>query len=198
MGEFFQAFWPNFCATVLGVILGLPVAVYVNRNLTIGQRAHEAREQRRRRDDAIDVLVRSCEYNVRVLDNMKSLALQGRVMRNADLQVTTWDAVGAVLTPLCSEPALLQQISHHWLRLHRLEKLNDEIFAREVGAIPPLADELMAVGMWGELHDGALNLSAHALELAGKLRRLQASSKELSESQHYHDRVPEALDPEAK
>ena len=176
MNEFLQAFWPNLCATVLGVAFGLPAAVYVNRLLSATQRRHEATTEANRRDDAIDVLIRSCRWNEKRLEAMRTFALDGRVMRNADLQVTTWDAVGPVLIPICPFPELLQQLSHHWLRLQRLERLNDEVFAREVGTQPPLSDQDMMLGMWAELHDCALSLAAHTRELAEKLSAQKATA----------------------
>jgi len=177
MNEFLQAFWSNLCATVLGVVFGLPAAIYINRLLSVAQRRHEATTEANRRDDAIDVLIRSCRWNEKRLEVMRTFARDGRVMRNADLQVTTWDAVGPVLTPICPSPELLQQLSHHWLRLHRLERLNDEVFAREVGTLPPLSDRDMMLGMWGELHDCALSLAAHAREFAEKLTAQKATAK---------------------
>jgi hypothetical protein len=176
MNEFLQAFWPNLCATVLGVVFGLPAAVYVNRWVSATQRRHEATTEANRRDDAIEVLIRSCVWNEKRLEAMRTLACDGRVMRNADLQVTTWDAVGPVLTPNWPYPELLQQLSHHWLRLHRLECLNDEVFAREVGTLPPLRNQDTMLGMWAELHDGTLNLAAHARELAEKLTAKKATA----------------------
>jgi hypothetical protein len=176
MSEFFKAFWPNLCATILGVCFGLPAAVYVNRHLTASQRRHDAAVEAMRRDDAIDVLVRACRWNEGRLDAMIALALEGRVMRNADLQVTTWDAVGPVLTPIFPHPELLQQLAHHWLRLRRLERLNEEVFAREVGTLPRLRDKEMMFGLWGELHESTVSLRAHARELADKLITLRGVS----------------------
>jgi hypothetical protein len=173
MTGFFEAFWPNLTATMLGVVLGLPIALYLNRRLLEHQGRLRAAEAHQRLNDAIDVLVGACQYNIGVLDKIKELAVSARVMRNPDLRVTTWDAVGAILSKNCNEPDMLQLLSHHWLRLHRLEQLNQEIFAREVGSLPPIADQELALGMWQELHDNALTLSAHAKETAERLANVR-------------------------
>src|SRR4051812_4904854 len=100
MSGFLEAFFPNLAATILGVVLGLPVALYVNRRLTSLQHLRDAKAESTRRNRVVDVLVSACEYNAKVLDNIKELSLKGRVMRNADLQITTWEAIGPMLTPI--------------------------------------------------------------------------------------------------
>ncbi len=175
MSAFFQAFWPNLAATVLGIALGVPIALVLNRRIFEYQRRFETGEQYRRLCDAIDVLVGACEYNIKILDKMRELSLSGRVMHNPDLRLTTWDAVGSILARNSSEPELLQILSHHWLRLRNIQDLNEEIFAREVvKSLPQIKDQEMAREFWQVLHDSALNLSAHAKEAAAKLSTLKA------------------------
>jgi hypothetical protein len=174
MAAFFDAFWPNLAATAFGVVLGLPFALYLNRRLSEHQSRLQTAETRQRLTAAINVLVEACEYNIRVLNNMTELSLAGKVMHNPDLRVTTWDAVGAMFSNNCYEPDLVQILSHHWLRLRRLEELNREMFAREVGSLSRVQDEEMAIGLWQELRDNTLDLSAHTVEVVRKLDALKS------------------------
>ncbi len=174
MAGFLDAFWPNLAATVLGVVLGVPIALFLNRYLLQHQRRFESAEMNRRLRGAIDVLVDACQYNIKVLNTMRELSLSGRVMHSPDLRLTTWDSVGTILSSSCSEPGLLQMLSHHWLRLHRIQALSDEIFAREVAkSLPAITDQDVAQEFWQVLHDSALNLSAHASEAVQKLEQLK-------------------------
>jgi hypothetical protein len=173
MTTFLEAFLPNLAATVLGVILGLPAALYVNRRLTLNQRTLLQAESDSLRDDSINVMKAACEYNIKVLERMTELALSGKVLRNPDLRSTTWNVVNHIFSPLCPDPELLQNISHHWLRLLRLEQLNEEIFAREVGTLPPIPDQQITLGMWGELHSSTVSLQMHAAELIKDLEKLK-------------------------
>lgn len=177
MSQFLAAFFPNLASTLLGIVLGVPVALYLNNRLMHEQKRYATGERVRRLDEAVKVLAGACQYNVRVLENMAKLALEGKVLRNPDLRLTTWDAVGAILTRISSDSDLLQTLSHHWLRLQRLERLNDEIFAREVGTLPQIEDQEMMLGMWGELYENATNLSKHATELKEQLEALDLTSK---------------------
>jgi hypothetical protein len=65
-------------------------------------------------------------------------------------------------------------LSHHWLRLRRIQALSDEIFAREVAkSLPPIEDQSVVVEFWKVLHGNARNLSAHAMEAITMLEALK-------------------------
>lgn len=130
MTEFFNAFWPSLAATVIGVALGLPVALYLNRKITSQARAHEAAEKKKMLSDAISNLIEACAYNIRILNNISKLARDVEVMRNPDLRTTTWDTLSGILVSGLNDPGLLQISSHHWLRLKRFEDLNSQVFLR--------------------------------------------------------------------
>lgn len=173
MSLFFDAFWPNLAATLLGVMLGIPIALFINRYFVEHQRKFESDQNKQRLSDAIEVLMGACQYNIKVLDSMRECSLVRRVMHNPDLRITTWDAVGGVLASSCPDPELLQMLSHHWLRLHRIQALSDEIFSREVaGSLPAIEDKDVAREFWQVLHDNARDLAAHASEAVEKLDRL--------------------------
>lgn len=173
MTTFWEAFLPNLAATILGVVLGLPAALYVNRRLTESQRTLQQAEKIRLRGDFANVLSSSCEYNMKVLNRMAELSLNGNALRNPDLRLTTWDVVNHMFTPLCSDPVLLQKLSHHWLRLRRLEQLNEDMFAWAIGMQPLIPNQQIVLEMWGELHGLASSLHAHAAELIEDLEKLK-------------------------
>jgi hypothetical protein len=178
MSGFMAAFFPNFLATVFGVALGIPVALYMNRRILDAQNGALAAMVAARRKVAAEVLIQSCLYNIKVLESVAELATQGKVMRKLDLQVTTWGAVGPILTPDFPDPMLLQKLAHHWARLLHLELLNDDMFRREVGMLPPLEDEGTMLGMWGELYDLSTSLSRHASQTADALKLYSSSADE--------------------
>lgn len=147
MRGFLEAFFPNLSATILGVVLGLPAALYVNGRLTASQRRLQRASEVSRRNVVVDVLDTACKYNAKILDRMAELALTAEAMRNPDLQTTAWDSVGSILSAECSDPVLVHRLSHHWLRLQRLEQLNDDVFRRAVGILPPIEDREIMTGL---------------------------------------------------
>jgi len=142
----------------------------------VQQRIHDAATKRELRNNAIDVLIGACDYNAKLLDSMKALTLKGEAMRNPDLRITTWDAVGPVFAPVCSDPHLLQILSHHWLRLHRIERLSEDIFMRDAGILPAFSNEKLMLKHWGVLHESAQELAAHAREMIERLEKLKATA----------------------
>jgi hypothetical protein len=174
MNGFLEAFLPNLGATILGVVLGLPVALFINGRLTASQRRQQAASDDILRNLVIDVLSAACTYNIKVLSRMAELALTANVLRNPDLQTTTWDSVGSILAARCPDPVLVHQLAHHWLRLRRLDQLNEDIFKGTIGILPYVEDAEMRIGMWQELHDSCNTLMLHATEFSERLVTLKA------------------------
>lgn len=174
MNGFLEAFLANFAATILGVILGLPVALLINARLTAAQRRHQAAAEINLRNLVIDVLNAACTYNIKILSKMAELALTANVLHNPDLKITTWDSVGSLLAARCPDPALVDQLAHHWLRLRRLEQLNQDLFKRTLRMLPQVQDTEMRIGMWQELHDSSSTLALHATQFSERLLKLRA------------------------
>lgn len=172
---FLDAFWPNLAATLIGIVIGVPVALLLNERVLHRQRKLQASDALRQVHSAIDILADACRYNIKLLESMAKEAEIGRVMHKPDLRTTTWDAVGSILSTGISDPVLLQLLSHHWLRLQRIQALSDEIFAREVSrSIPALNDEALTLEFWKNLYFNARDLSAHATEAIAMLERTKA------------------------
>jgi hypothetical protein len=153
-------------------VLGVPIALALNELVLRRQRRLQIQDQHRQAKDSIEVLVAACQYNIKVLDAMREEAESGRVMHSPDLRITTWEAVSPALHTTVSDPELFQILSHHWLRLKRIQALSDEIFAREVAkSLPPIEDELVALEFWKVLRENAYNLSRHAVEAILMLER---------------------------
>lgn len=172
MSAFLDAFWPNLASTIIGIVLGVPIALALNELVIRRQKRLQVADQHRQAKDSIEVLIAACRYNVGVLNAMREEAESGRVMHSPDLRVTTWEVVSPILCATVSDPELLQILSHHWLRLKRIQALSDEIFAREVAkSLPPIEEELVALEFWKVLCENAFNLSRHALEAISMLER---------------------------
>ena len=181
MDAFLTGFWPNLAATILGVIIAAPIALALDRRLLEYQRKLEEKRLLGRVRDAIDVLIGACRYNGKLLDDMRELSTKGIVMRNPDLRLTTWDAVGSIFAEGCPEPELMQMLSHHWLRLKRVQELSDEIFAREVAkSLPFIEDNTVVKQYWQTLHDTTFDLAAHAKQAVDWLRETRTDLEEES------------------
>jgi|GEM_PF-5200998 len=176
MSQFLEAFWPNLAATVIGIVLGVPIALALNELVLRRQRKLQAEDQYRQVRGAIEVLVSACRYNIGVLDTIRAAAAEGKAMHSPDLRLTAWDVVSPVLCTNISDSEILQMLSHHWLRLKRIQALCDEIFAREVAkSLPPIEDKLVAMEFWKILHENTRDLSTHASEAISMLERIKTN-----------------------
>jgi hypothetical protein len=175
MTAFFEAFWPNLAATIIGVVLGVPIALWLNGRILNRQRKLQIDDHHRQIENSLVLLISACTYNIRILDTMREEAQAGRVMHAPDLRITTWDVVASFLGAGALDPDLLQIISHHWLRLKRIQVLSDEIFAREVTkSLPAIADQSVMLEFWQVLHGNARDLAAHAGEVIGRLETVKS------------------------
>lgn len=176
MSQFLEAFWPNLAATVIGIVLGVPIALALNELILRRQRRLQTEDQYRQVRGAIEVLVAACRYNIGVLDSIRSAAEEGKAMHSPDLRLTAWDVVSPVICTIISDSEALQMLSHHWLRLKRIQALCDEIFAREVAkSLPPIEDELVVMEFWKILYENTRDLSAHASEAISMLERIKTN-----------------------
>lgn len=175
-GVFWDAFLPNFIATIFGVILGLPVALYVNNRLSLKQSRLDAELELRRLGAVTNVLLVSVKYNRELLVRVRDLSLSGSVMRNPDLQLTTWEAVGQSFSSLCEDPELVQIVSHHWLRLNRIYGLNSELFSKTTSSLSLDVDVKTYSGMWGELHAVSCDLIRFSDDISERLYKYSGSS----------------------
>ncbi|MBV6819008.1 hypothetical protein KWG64_13775 [Rahnella sp. PD12R] len=170
MIDFMSSFWPNFASTLAGVVIGFPVAIFVNQKVINQQNKITVQKSNDQLRKSLQVLLGAFEYNEPILKRIMELAFTGRVMRNSDLRITVWDVVGQNLMVNGCEPDLLQLLSHHWLRLKRLESLNESMFAREVGDLKPFNEKEMYLETYGELYVNARELSKHSKEITQRLK----------------------------
>lgn len=92
-------------------------------------------------------------------------------MRNPDLQLTTWEAVGQSFSSLCEDPELVQMVSHHWLRLNFIYRLNFDLFSKSTSSSSLDVDESIYSGMWGELHGVSCELIKFSDEISEKISK---------------------------
>lgn len=53
MSQFLAAFFPNLASTLLGIVLGVPVALYLNNRLMHEQKRYATGERVRRLDEGL-------------------------------------------------------------------------------------------------------------------------------------------------
>jgi hypothetical protein len=136
MDEFLKAFWPNFASTVLGLVLGLPLALWTNRLIiSHGERLKRAEEQQRL-TKALDTLTRALLFNRERLQTFAQKINNSLAPFDVAIDYSAWEASRSEITPYLRDPELQQRIAYHFSRLASVAKLNDMYlhYAAGIGA----------------------------------------------------------------
>jgi hypothetical protein len=126
MDAFLTAFWPNLAATLVGVALGLPIAMWVNRLALRGAERTAQKSQAQRVDHALQVLISAMQANAVLLREYAELLAAGKVKWRLALDVSAWEAIKGDFIAELTDPALRQEVAFHFSQLTVLGALNQE------------------------------------------------------------------------
>jgi hypothetical protein len=123
MEEFLKAFWPDFASTVLGLVLGLPFALWTDRRIKAHAQKAERFAEREVLNRALDAIVEALNWNCGECEKLKDLLASGNVPIETPLDSSTWDAVKATVTERLQSPHLQRRIAFHFSQIESLARL---------------------------------------------------------------------------
>jgi hypothetical protein len=137
---FWEDFWPNFAATAAGIILGLPLAFWINR--------HAARLGERNRRDAeksqVANVLHTIELAIRAngprLDRFAKVLANRNTLFDTGLDTSAWEAVQGILNASFNTPDLRQRLAYHFSRLAAVVQMNSRLVGYSAGIESALAD----------------------------------------------------------
>jgi hypothetical protein len=133
-----DAFLGNFLATILGLIFGLPLALWTNRKIMdIGAQERED-EQRQKIGMALDVVADSLTHNRTQLARLSQQVGEASAPFDPELDVSAWDVSKDTLTSPMVAPQLLQRIAYHFARLQTTVKLTEMYLSYVAGPVAVL------------------------------------------------------------
>lgn len=121
---FWIGFWPQLFATIVGVLIGVPVGLWLNRRAIAVAGVAQEKADATRLDDALASLVASIEANRGPLNAMATLAT-GHYLVEPGLETTTWDAVKTEIVSLLRVPDLQRSLAAHFASIDRAARLCD-------------------------------------------------------------------------
>jgi hypothetical protein len=171
------AFGSDLAATVIGVLIGVPFALWLNRlNVTHAEKVRAAAE-RARIVEGLASLGRSLDGNLRRLQAVVQERARDQMFFPLVLDVSTWEAVGVQLVGSLNDPDLLSRLAHHYDRLEQLRRLNEHIFEVTVGVASALATaETVRKALAEEYTTEARELTA---DCAGLIDKVSIASQRL-------------------
>ena len=132
-GNFAQSFWPSTAATLVSLIVGLPVALALNRTwLSYTNRLKRA-ENERRLQDALDVLAATLN------DNTERLVLLQDKLRNklcpfdSGLDIASWEVVKPAVLHRLRDPHLQSKLARHFSELASVSRLTAQYLGYVAG-----------------------------------------------------------------
>jgi hypothetical protein len=143
VNEFWDALWPDLTATIAGVIVGLPVALWVNR---IALRATIRREESSsdaRLRSGLESVVAALSHNKNELQALAGRFGQGRLPLEASLDISAWDESRDLIASALKIPDLQRRLAWHFSRLKSVHHLNalyiELMIGTEKAAAVPIA-----------------------------------------------------------
>lgn len=122
---FFEAFWPNLASTVLGIFLGVPLALWVNKRMVSYGERLKAGERQQILNTALEMLGSALVANRDRLDILVESLGGNRARFDTELDLATWEAVKPVIADQLRDPLLHGRLAYHFSRLASITKLND-------------------------------------------------------------------------
>jgi hypothetical protein len=127
--QFFTDFWPNLTSTVVGVLIGVPFALKLNRHAI--EHTEEARRKAEREAVAhtLRVIRASITHNLVHLEQLQAALKRQETLFDTRLDSSAWPVLRAGLTAELKEPMLRQQLAQFFVRLDGIIALNERLLA---------------------------------------------------------------------
>jgi hypothetical protein len=95
VGAFLDAFLPNLAANGIAVVLGVPFAIWVNRQNVRHQESLKVAEGQVRLRLALDGLLVAADHNLALLRSAKESMEAGKIITGLSLNTSAWEVVRA-------------------------------------------------------------------------------------------------------
>jgi hypothetical protein len=124
LDKFLEAFWPNLAATIVGVVLGVPIAFWINRRmLAAGERA-KLTDDKHQLTRSLEVIRDALNANHTQLTRLVALLDADHVPLDTRLNIAAWEAVKSEVIRTLRDPLLQARFAAHFERLHTVNTLN--------------------------------------------------------------------------
>ncbi len=124
MNWFWSSFWPNLCSTLVGVILGVPTALWLNAQAGRTANARRETENRERLENGLRAIVAALSYNRERVKSCLATLTNNQALFDVGLDAGAWETSRDEITPVLSNPELHRRIALHFVRLATLNRLS--------------------------------------------------------------------------
>ena len=133
MEEFWISFWPNLASTVIGIIIGFPVAVWLNKlalSYTVKKQQESDKTDLHRTLNAVGG---SIDHNTEKLTILLQAVGSGHFLIDTGFDTASWQAYNAQLARLNSNIELNKQLISYHERISNLTVINSKLCNNYLG-----------------------------------------------------------------
>lgn len=167
---FWLNFWPGLASTIVGIIVGVPIALWLaHYALAIQERARHA-EERARLARGLESLAFAMRHNLDRLRHLTSSLEKDQIPFDVALDVTAWDVSKQEIIPFLQDAGLQREIGHHFTRLESIRRLTALLLEQSTGVASALRGSQQVRKTLSEhLRKEAQDLSREAEALAMRI-----------------------------
>jgi hypothetical protein len=153
-------------ATTLGLIIGVPLSLWVNRRIILYSENLKDKEKKQRLSIALQTLIQSLNENIQRLDDIAHILQLERLKLGFILDTSAWEAVKPEVIQYLHEPNLQGKIAYHFAKLSSFEKLNLLYQDYNIGILSSIMEtQEVKASLKATLIGQASNLSSEAKEI---------------------------------
>jgi hypothetical protein len=144
---FWQAFWPNFASTVLGVLIGIPIALLINRQASKLSDRSRIKLENQQLHDALIIVRRSIKHNRGELNKILNYSSGYSVAKflETDLDITVWDTVHNTIMEYLRYIHPKRKLNAYYSKLSRLDEINRLMFEYHSGSLSSIPADTLSI-----------------------------------------------------
>jgi hypothetical protein len=139
LAEFFGSFLADTAATVLGLFVGLPLAMWANRKLAERGEERRREEEQLRLAHALEVVSHALSHNRLRFEFLSLVLADTHATFDPALDYSAWEATRGEIAPLLRNSELQQRLAYHFARIRSLTDLHKDYLNYFVGIPGTLA-----------------------------------------------------------
>ncbi len=138
MGAFWPNIWPGLASTVVGILIGVPIALgLAHYGLSIQERSRQA-DERARLQRGLTSLTVALRHNADRLRQLSDQLRSDRVPFDVALDVSAWDVSKQEIIPFLQDAEMQRRIAHHFTRTESVRRLAVLLLDQSVGVASAL------------------------------------------------------------
>jgi hypothetical protein len=171
--SFWSNFWPGLASTIAGIVIGVPIALWLTHyGASIQERARQAVELARLQR-GLQSLATAVRHNAEGLRLFSGALQKNQVPFDIGLDVSAWDVSKQEIIPFLQDAEMQRRIAHHFTRIESLRRSAALLLEQSFGVASALQGAAQTrKALSAHLQGQSDSLSHEADQLANDIERV--------------------------